>query len=444
LRVLQQLLNHISRHELLKPGERVLVAVSGGLDSMVLLDLLLKSGISLGVAHCNFQLRPSEAQKEEEFVNEFCKSRGVDCFTARFDTAEYAEKEKISTQVAARRLRYEFFFKIVSENGYAKIATAHHLNDSLETVLHNLIRGTGLDGLAGIPVKNGSVIRPMLFASRDMILAYANREGVKWCEDSSNTSVDYTRNFIRHKVLPLLKEINPSLEETFRDSLTRIVGSKVLYEGAVREWKKNIVEQDHDRIKISKARLHESPSPLVLLWELIKPFGFHFDQMERILGSDQPGKVFSSHEATLLNDRDFYLIESSGSNGYAETKIADFSSEAVLATERLRFNKVERFSFSSADPSIVFVDPSMLVQPLVWRTWKEGDAFIPFGMQHRKKISDFLIDMKIDLLAKRRVTVLESAGEILWVVGLRASERVRITNTDSSVICIRHVKASGH
>jgi tRNA(Ile)-lysidine synthase len=446
LHVLEQFLNHLRTIGPVGNHHEFLLAVSGGVDSMVMLDLFSRSELSFAVAHCNFQLRPAEADAEEALVRKVCVDKGLRLFTARFDTTAFEHLKKLSTQEAARRLRYDFFDQLAKDHGFHWIATAHHRNDSFETVLLNLVRGTGIDGLTGIPVINGKIIRPLLFADREMINDYARQYEVEWREDSSNQSDDYSRNLIRNKVIPLLKEINPSLEDTFELSVKRLASARRLMQEVITHISSDACIKTNKRATIRKSAILNSVSPALVLWEIIKDSGITFEQCMSIVNTEHSGKWFSSKSHRLLVDRESYILEKIRVSISGSCQIESDDDQAVLDEHVLLLeqSKNENIAFARNDDTVAFMDIDKLTFPLVWRCWRDGDHFIPLGMKQQKKVSDFLIDKKVDRLAKQEVTVLESAGEIVWVVGHRISENVKVTESSKGVMIIRLQRDEGH
>ncbi|MFZ6012093.1 MAG: tRNA lysidine(34) synthetase TilS [Bacteroidota bacterium] len=436
--MLQQLLNHIDRHSLCKTTDKILLAVSGGIDSMVMLDLFLKSGFSIAVAHCNFQLRGSESDGDETLVAEVCRQNGVAFYSKKFETQAYAAGQEISIQMAARDLRYEFFKNVQATHHYAVVATAHHFDDNIETFFVNLFRGTGLEGLCGIPVKNGDIIRPMLFTTREKIYQYAVDNNLTWREDSSNASTDYQRNFIRHEIMPLVRQVNPGFTDTFRNTLERLKSSCKLTAQALVQFKREAVEARADGYLILKNKLYQFAMPHVLLWELIKDQGFNLDQCRDMVATGQSGKVFYSSTHQLTIDRESLMVTSRVSNEQLYTLIAYGQYRAKSVDQQLELEElsIEKFKLAK-DPAIAQLDHDKIRFPLVWRSWKEGDAFVPLGMDRHKKLSDFFIDKKLPLPDKKKITVIESNGEIVWVVGHRISEQFKVDDATRKVLVIR-------
>ncbi len=441
LTVLKFFQDHIERHRLCKATDKILLAVSGGLDSMVMLNLFHQAGYSIAVAHCNFQLRADESDLDEAFVIGRCEHMQIPCYVKRFDTNNYAWENSLSIQVAARDLRYAWFDEILVQNKLEKLATAHHLNDSLETVLLNLCRGTGIEGLAGIPLQNKSIIRPMLFATRAEIEIYARAEKIKWREDSSNFTDEYQRNFLRHHIIPQLKEINPSLEHTFLSTLEKVRGGVELMNMAQGNLTKIFFSKEEGKILIKKETFQTFQYPGSVLWEMIKQFGFNMEQCEEITQSilGQSGKRFLTSTHQLIIDRE-NLIISKWQDSWEQTEIAEGQIHSTLGPWNLEMKTSEPIIKSVHTEAVL--DLEKLHFPLRWRKWKAGDSFCPLGMEHHKKISDFLIDQKISVSDKDIVTVLESSGEIVWVAGHRLDNRFKITPQTKRAITFRLSLAS--
>jgi tRNA(Ile)-lysidine synthase len=429
-------LSEITQKKLCTSSDRILLAISGGIDSMVMLHLFKECGFNIGVAHANFQLRGDESESDEKFVQATCHKSSIAFYSKKFETESYAKSNGISIQMAARDLRYEWFHDILTDHQYNFVATAHHLNDSIETVLLNLVRGSGLEGLNGIASINGKIIRPMLFATRLEIENYAKENEIEWHEDRSNASDDYSRNFIRHQVYPLLKELNSSLEKTFGESINKISGAAELMGIGIEQWRQKFERKKDNQIHLDKKGFESIKKPESVLWNLIKSFGFNFDQCSQIIAAlhGQSGKRFTSSQFELVIDRDHLIITKIQSE-LTETLIAFNQAEASLGNFKLKIETKERIDFED-DPSIAFIDADKIKFPLRWRKWKAGDSFHPLGMNHKKKLSDFLIDQKISVTDKENLTVLESKNEIVWIVGYRIDERHKVDNsTVKTVIC---------
>ncbi|SRR5260221_8934602 len=434
--MMQEFLHFIDQKELCTGKDKILLAVSGGIDSMVMLHLFIDCGFTIGVALANFQLRGSESDGDEKFVKEVCEKNAIPFFTKKFETEGYADQNHLSIQMAARELRYTWFSELLEQHHFDFIATAHHVNDSIETVFLNLVRGSGLEGFDGIASKNGKVIRPLLFATRQQIENYAKENKIDWREDQSNATDDYPRNFMRHQVYPLLKELNPSIEKTFSESMDKISGAVELLAAGISHWREKFETKKGEQILIDKKGLDHVKNPGSVLWNLIKGYGFNFDQCVQIVSAShgQSGKRFSSPKYELVVDRnDLVISPLSFGEGWGEVLIEKDQCEAQLGNLILKIEKKEKGDFKN-DPTIAILDADKLQFPLRWRKWKAGDYFYPLGMTHKKKLSDFLIDQKVSMTDKETITVLESGNEIVWVVSLRMDDRYKITDQTLSIV----------
>jgi tRNA(Ile)-lysidine synthase len=432
--VIQQLLNHIDQHNLCKTTDKILLAVSGGMDSMVMLDLFLKTRFTIGVVHCNFQLRGEDSELDEAFVRKTCGS-SIPCYSTKFETAGYAEKNKISIQMAARELRYNFFEHVRKSNEFDFVATAHQLNDSLETALLNFIRGTGLEGVGGISVKNETTIRPLLFATRQMLQDYAKANEIQWREDRSNQSNDYQRNFLRNNVVPLLKNVNPNLEETFSNTSERLKGAHEISNLFVDELIRGF--SNSDGLDIRKDVILSVNSSAVILWEIIKRFGFNYQQAKEIVAEHQPGKSFHAQAHILTVDRESYLVRKRPIHAIPETEIDLSEKEVSNGVKKITILEVSKHNFVlTTKTSIAQLDLNKIQFPLTWRLWKPGDSFVPYGMRQHKKLSDFFIDLKVALPEKDKITVVESNGTIVWVVGYRIHDDYKITDQTARILVL--------
>jgi tRNA(Ile)-lysidine synthase len=441
--VVEQLLNHINRYALCKTTDNILLAVSGGVDSMVMLHLLKNTGFNVGVAHCNFQLRGLESDGDQELVKTACQEAAIPFFVKKFDTEVYASALGISIQMAARELRYAYFRELLETQAFDYVATAHHLNDSVESILLNFIRGTGIDGMAGIAPRKDQFIRPLLFATRTSILNYAVAEKISWREDSSNATDEYQRNFVRHQIIPKLMEINPNFEESFRHTQERLLSAAYFKQAYVKEFAASAVEVIKDKMTIDIRKIGTSLAPGVLLWEIVKHLGFNYDQCRQIVGAHQPGKIFYSDTHQVLVDRSQYFIEKKQQTDFVTRTIEKGQRTVGRAPFLLRTREVSHLDFEIVkDSSLAQLDAEQLKFPLIWRKWQAGDYFMPLGMRQEKKLSDFLIDLKIPFNKKADITVVESAGNIVWVVGYRISERYKVTEGTKRILIIEETETA--
>ncbi|WP_025762376.1 tRNA lysidine(34) synthetase TilS [Dyadobacter tibetensis] len=428
-----------------KLSERpTIVASSGGIDSMVLLDLMARAGLPVVVAHCNFGLRGQASIDDESFVRSKAKAYGFPFTSIQFDTKGTAKKLGVSTQMAARSLRYNWFEEIRRKEGGNWIATAHHLNDSLETTLLNLTRGTGIEGLKGVPVVNGAVIRPLLFAERKEIEAYAAKHQIAWVEDISNASLDYGRNLIRHRVVPVLQSLNPALEAGFKRSSERLRSANTLLEEYLDDWARQTICKISEGVSISYARMWDSTEPLYRLWYLLQAYGFSYAQMPAILeaSKSEPGRKFYSDTHCILADRQMYIVQERAglivSDAVVIEKITDKVSLETGLLEMYRMPVSSEFS-GKRDARVIYFDVDILHWPLCVRPWKQGDRIKSFGMEGKsQKVSDLLIDRKLNRFEKGKVQVLtDSDGQILWVIGLRSSELGKITGATKVMLKLK-------
>lgn len=428
----------IKKEELFTQKDKILLAVSGGADSMVMAHLFQEIKANFGIAHCNFQLRGKESDGDEILVKELADKWKVPFHTIRFETIEEGKKQKKSTELIARELRYNWFNELIEKNDYQYIATAHHLNDSLETVLYNLIKGTGIRGLHGIPIKNEKVIRPLSFTTRHEVLNYAKVAAVPFREDTSNLSTKHNRNLIRLNVIPQLKKVNPSLEPTFEKTLNQLKETEQLFNWAIEEHKKKLVQQEGDLLKIDKKELAEIPTKKTVLFEFIQEFGFNSDQVEQILVSmNTVGAQFYSKTHQLLVERNFLIIKVSEQMDPVYIEITEYPAEITLPNNRLVFERLTRFTSNyNLGKETVLVDIDSVKFPIIVRNWKEGDRFQPIGMKGQsKKVKDYLRDEKVTRFEKEEVIIVESDGKIVWVVGHRMDNRFKL-DLDSKTLQI--------
>jgi len=421
-------INFIRTNRLADENDSILLGVSGGIDSMVMLHLFQKTGFNFAVAHCNFGLRGEESDGDEEFTKSYCNKNGVVFHTTKFSTAQYATDKSVSIQVAARELRYGYFNELCREHGYTKIAIAHNMNDSAETVLLNLIRGAGMRGLTGIRPVHGNIIRPLLFATRPEIENYSKQLGISYREDSSNATVKYRRNFVRHRVIPLLQEINPSAVETIFDSANHITEAIGLVDRQLNEIRRKVVSFGKGAVLFSVEELKREPAARIFLVEELRLYGFSGNMANQVydLLDSIPGKHVDSPTHTMLKDRDYLILSAKISTSDVMVEVGENCTHIELPLP-MRFERLVGANACS-DPRVAVLDYSQLKFPLTIRRWQPGDRFIPLGMNGFKKVSNYLVDCKIPLCEKGKVFVLLSGGEIAWVVGYRMDERFKITN----------------
>ncbi|MBL7851521.1 MAG: tRNA lysidine(34) synthetase TilS [Cyclobacteriaceae bacterium] len=437
--MLEAFQQYIREHDLLGETDRVLLAVSGGLDSMVMLHLFRAAGYTVGVAHGNFGLRGGESEGDEAFVESYCRKHALPFYSKRFDTKNYAESHKLSVQMAARELRYAWFNDLLLEGHYHWLATAHHLNDNVETVLLRWSHGSGLDQLTGIPRKNDRIIRPLLFASREEIAAFARSAGIAWREDTSNLATNYQRNFMRHEVIPKLKEINPSLEATFSLSLEKLEGAYELMRRGLEQLRDSMTRWEGKNLVVDKPLLLLLQNPGYILYAWLREYGFEYErckQMAAAAADGQTGTRFLSVSHMAVLDRETILIAPRDREEYHDVLVEDWQDKAALGPWVMHFRQLKGSEISK-DPGLATVDYSKVRFPLLWRKWKPGDSFVPLGMKGSKKVSDFLIDEQVSLADKGRVTVLLSGEDIVWVAGHRIADRFKVTPQTRTVLAMR-------
>ena len=412
-------------------GKRLFLAVSGGIDSMVLLDLFHQLDYEIEVLHCNFSLRNTESDGDEEFVRSFCEAKSIPVHIQKFDTNKFAEDSKLSIQLAARKLRYDWFYSQLAKKNFDYILTAHHLDDNLETFLINLTRGTGLEGLTGIPAQNDKIIRPLLPFSREEIEKYASETNLKWREDSSNASDKYFRNKIRHNVVPVLKELNSGLLSSFQNTLDNLNQSQSLVEDASNLVHENVIKEEGNQLKISINELLKHSNFKAYLFQWLKDFEFTAWNDIYELVTAQSGKQVFSDSFMVLKDRDYLIVSQREEKDTQEYEIG----EGFETPIKFSFCNVSHITNANSD--CIFVDEDALQFPLTIRKWKEGDYFYPIGMQGKKKLSKYYKDEKYSLIDKLNQWILCSNNQIVWVVGKRQDDRFKITKNTKNKLQIK-------
>jgi len=412
--------------------DKLILGISGGADSACLMHILLALNYSFELAHCNFNLRAEESDADEVFVKELAKKYQLEIHIKQFDTLEYASKNKISTQMAARDLRYAWFDDLLNKTNSKYIAIAHHENDDVETFFINLVRGSGLKGLLGIKEKNNAVVRPLLSVSRLDIEQYLNEKGLLFREDSSNASLKYLRNKIRHELMPLLTEMNPSIQDTIKGEIKILEGVSQIYITKIEEVRKELMQEENGIVKFKISDLLALNPLQNYLYELLNPYGFvTIDAIAKTL-QGQSGKQFFSATHQLVVDREYILI----SPVKIENEVFAIAEKTVdlLIPLSLKF-KITADKNIVLDSAIAKLDFEKLKFPLTLRKWQEGDKFIPLGMKKFKKLSDFFIDNKFSILDKQEQWLLCSGDDIVWVVGCRIDERYKL-ETDTKKVYI--------
>lgn len=411
---------------------------------MVMASLFHKAGLPCAIAHCNFSLRKPDADLDQQFVEDFGRSKGMKVYTTRFDTTSYAKKKKLSIQMAARELRYSWLEKIRAAEGFSHIATAHHLDDSIETLLINIGRGTGIQGLRGIPARIGHIVRPMLFAGRSEILDYARQMQIGYREDTSNHEEKYLRNKIRRQIIPAYKDAFPNLEKTMLKFFAHMESASVVYLNAIRDQKDICVEERDQEVHIMLEPLFLQPHPGALLFEILHEYGFTPASSHDILQSldKQSGKVFASDTHIAVKDRTALIIAPRKPSHNGQVAYISPETHSVVLGEyqftckSLQIQDPENWKFSLDQDKVVF-DMDSLKFPLVLRYWVPGDKILPLGAAGRKKVSDLLTERKVPLHKKNEVVVLESDGQVIWVAGHRTDETHKINPTTKNIFIVK-------
>ena len=437
-----QFIDFINQNKLFAPGTKVLAAVSGGMDSVLMAHLLKQAVFDFGIAHCNFMLRGDEALADQAFVSNLADELGVSFHTVEFHTKKHAADHKISIQMAARNLRYQWFANICQTAGYHVIALAHHQNDTIETILLNLTRGTGIAGLHGILPMKGNLVRPMLFLTRDEIQTTVTREGLKYVEDSSNASTKYARNKIRLQVMPLLKELNPSIEQTFENNLKHFRDLETLLNNQVEALRLQLLTYHEDGVHIPLDEIAKLNPQRLLLHQLLLPYGFTDVVVDDLLTAldKHAGRLFESAGYLAVVDR-AHLIISKRETTNDVVLIEEGTHSINYLNYKLTVLHDDSALIIKDNPLAVSVDAAKLIYPLTLRAWQQGDQFYPLGMKTRQKLSDFFIHQKVPLKRKHTVPVMINGNnEIVWIGGYRLDERYKVGDNTKKVTIFELIK----
>lgn len=438
--MVRNFLKFIAGNQLVKQGDKILLAVSGGIDSMVMTHLFMRAGYQTGIAHCNFSLRSSDSDLDEELVSKFASDHKIAFHSIRFETNGYAVENGISVQMAARELRYNWFEKIRTEHGYDSVAVAHNLNDNIETLMINLIRGTGIAGLTGMKPHANNIIRPLLFATRGEIIKYCNSQSITYREDQSNADTKYLRNRIRHNIIPLLREINPSIESTLNETAEILTGISEMVNDYITILREKVSGQKDEYITFNISLLKPYIHNRALLFELFRPYGIAgiplFDLIDIIEG--KTGGQLSTRTHRLLKNRQEILVSVRKDEADTERQInnpGDF--EIIPDIESASYVNITEGFVVPAGPLILCIDPDKFSFPLVLRKWNAGDYFYPLGLNHKKKLSDYFTDNKYSIFDKDNARILESDGKIVCLLGDRIDNRFRITHSSKNALVIK-------
>jgi len=433
---------YIADFSLFGPEDKVMLAVSGGIDSMVMLEMFQRSGLNFAIAHCNFGLRGAESNEDEKFVTSVAKAHDIPLFVKHFKTREYAGFNKISVQMAARYLRYEWFDELLQAEQYKVIATAHHLDDQIETFFINALRGTGISGLHGILPNRSNIVHPMMFAFRRQIEEFAVDEAIAFREDSSNRSSKYMRNKIRHDLLPLLGELNPDFHKTLTSTISRIREAETMLSRHMDEVKAKVTVSVDGLPAVNIEAIKAFEPTDLYLYELLKPYNFSrftTDDLCRAL-DELSGKQFFSPTHRVVKDRDLLLITETGpgNEAYADETRIEPGQEDITTPVNLKITHLSNTDVSeiSKTGQIAMFDADLIDWPLRLRKWKEGDTFMPYGMTSSKKLSDYFIDNKFSIVEKENAWLLISGNKIAWLVGHRIGHSFRITGETKNILKI--------
>ena len=421
-------------------GKTTLLAVSGGVDSMVMAELFFRIGLPVAVAHCNFQLRGEDANKDEQLVKEWAEKNKVAFHNTRFNTKKKTEEWKKGVQETARILRYEWLDMLMRENGYGNLATAHHANDNVETVLMNLFKGTGIGGMHGVPEQNGYIVRPLLFAMKEDLYSYARANGISFREDASNASDAYTRNAIRNNIIPVGAESFPNAVQHINDSIQRLAQVEMLYNKAIDAERKKLTEQRGQDIYIPVKKLRLRQPLETICYELFEPYGFTPSQLPHILSllDSGSGHFISSPSYRIIRDRDFLIITAQKQSETDIISIEGAPCNIDAGRTKFHFSIEQKPKIIPADAVIACLDMKNIVFPVTLRKWRLGDYFYPLGMgMKKKKVARFLIDQKVPIHDKEHVWVLECSKRVAWVCGMRIDERFKVKDSTEKVLMVK-------
>jgi tRNA(Ile)-lysidine synthase len=442
--LLTRFISNITSLSLIQARDHLLLAVSGGVDSVVLCELCSRAQHQFTIAHCNFQLRGKESERDEQFVKALGKKYQVQVMVKRFETDKYADENKVSMQVAARELRYAWFDQLIGgdllkpSDAKKWIVTAHHLDDNIETVLMNFFKGTGLAGLRGMLPRSGNIIRPLLFARKEDLVQFAKDNNLEWVEDSSNQSDKYSRNYLRHQLIPVIEKIYPSAIQNIANGIERFREIEKFHASAMATQLKKLVEVKGEEHHIPILKLKKLPSAKTILHGLLDPFGFSSVRLEEVmhLMDSETGKYLLSSTHRILKNRNWLII----------SPLDPLQQQQVLLEKeggyRFQLGTVElqKKSFSgtpiNSNNGVAVLDAGKIKFPLLLRKWKQGDYFYPLGMNKKKKLARFFIDQKLSLNQKEKAWIVEMDKKIIWVIGMRIDDRFKITPNTKEVLQI--------
>lgn len=438
--MLEKFESFVSDNNLFSKDDRILIALSGGVDSVVLSHLMCRANYKISLAHCNFHLRDEESNRDEAFVRSWAKENNIPLFVKEFDTYQYMKENKLSLEMAARDLRYNWFNSLLESEEFTCLCTAHHLDDSIETFFINLLRGTGIAGLHGIKVKNDKIVRPLLFATREEILSYAKQNNISYVEDSTNSETKFTRNKIRHNLFPVLREINPNFEFALKKDIEYLNDTEFIFRREIEKTKKEIIETEQEVIKINISKLKQLNPMKIYLYEILSEYGFNETNINDILSclDEISGKQFFSKTHRLVKDRHYIFIDVIKNNTTNDFFLIDNCQSSLIHPLKMQIELLRDLKFIniSKDKNIAMLDADLLKFPLILRKWRQGDSFVPFGMKKEKKLSDYFTSNKYSLLDKENQWILCSEEKIVWLVAERIDDRFRISNKTKNILKI--------
>lgn len=438
--LLDKFKGYILANNLFQPEDRILLAVSGGVDSVVLCELCRQAGHDFVIAHCNFQLRGAESDRDEAFVKSLAQKYGVEVLVKKFDTNQIATQEKKSIETAARDLRYQWFYELVSQSTDQPIKfilTAHHADDNIETAVMNFFRGTGIAGVRGMLPKQGKIIRPLLFARRNELEDFVRKNQLAFVTDSTNAENNYTRNFFRNEIIPLVTKNFPEAEKNVLNNIQRFRETEIIYQQSIVQQRKKLLEQKGNEFHIPVLKLLKTATLATVVYEIIKDFNFTAHQTDEaiaLLKSDT-GKYIRSSTHRIIKNRHWLIITPNQTTEAQNILIEDGDQNISFEAGVLQ---IEKHSTSSIQQSalIAQLDVAQIKFPLLLRKWKQGDYFYPLGMQKKKKLSRFFIDQKLSLTQKENAWVIEMDKKIIWVVGMRIDDRFKITGNTKQLLSL--------
>ena len=453
--LLNQFKEYIAKHNLFQSKDRLLLAVSGGVDSVVLCELCHRAGYDFVIAHCNFQLRGEESERDEAFVKTLGDKYGVEVLVKKFDTDTIAKKEKKSIETTARDLRYEWFYELTDnrqqtidnrQDNLNWIVTAHHADDNIETSVMNFFRGTGIAGVRGILPKQGKIIRPLLFARRNELEEFVNDNRLLFVTDSTNLENDYTRNFFRNKILPQVAEVYPDALKNVLNNISRFSETEQLYRQAIEQHKKKLIEKKGNEFHIPVLKLQKTEPLKTVLYEIIKDFNFSSHQTEEAIAllKSETGKYVLSSTHRIIKNRN-WLIITNNETSEAQNILIEAGDEKILFENGELTVKRLPMAQHKIKSSLLLaqLDINDITFPLLLRKWKQGDYFYPLGMNKKKKLSRFFIDQKLSLPEKENVWVIEMNKKIIWIVGMRIDNRFKMTASTQQVLLLQLIKKQG-